>query len=146
MSHTVHQRFSIPVLVTPCSAHFVCLSYRFRRLFYSKVSALRSGHHRIFLVFFFNDLVIILYGYVGVHAYVQLYVCTCKFHAFLCKMMQMEFCLLTKKDKKKKTITFLCAFIVIAVVLTLLFFNIENDFQDYIFIIFIVIVLCVNGP
>jgi len=32
----------------PCSAHFVCSSYHFRRLFYSNVSALRSGHHRIF--------------------------------------------------------------------------------------------------
>ncbi len=29
-------------------AHFVCYSYRFRCLFYSNVSALRSGHHRIF--------------------------------------------------------------------------------------------------
>ncbi len=33
---------------TPCSAHFVCYSYRFRCLFYSNVSSLRSGHHRIF--------------------------------------------------------------------------------------------------
>ncbi len=30
-------------------AYFVCYSYRFRCLFYSNVSALRSGHHRIFL-------------------------------------------------------------------------------------------------
>ncbi len=44
----LHQRFSIPVLAYPRSAHFVCFSYRFRRLFYSTVSALRSGHHRIF--------------------------------------------------------------------------------------------------
>ncbi len=28
--------------------HFACFSYRFRRLFYSNVSALRSGHRRIF--------------------------------------------------------------------------------------------------
>ncbi len=42
---------------------------------------------------------------------------------------------------------FFCAFIVIAVVWILLFFNIENDFLNYIFIvIFIVIVLGVNGP
>ncbi len=40
----------------------------------------------------------------------------------------------------------LCAFIVIAVVWTLLFFNTENDFKNYIFIvIFIVLVLGVNG-
>ncbi len=32
----------------PRSAHFVCFSYRFRRLFYSNVSALRSGHPKIF--------------------------------------------------------------------------------------------------
>ncbi len=32
----------------PRSAYFVCYSYRFRCLFYSNVSALRSGHHRIF--------------------------------------------------------------------------------------------------
>ncbi len=32
----------------PPPTRFVCFSYRFRRLFYSKVSALRSGHHRIF--------------------------------------------------------------------------------------------------
>ncbi len=32
----------------PRSAHFVCYSYRFRCLFYSNASALRSGHHRIF--------------------------------------------------------------------------------------------------
>ncbi len=39
------------------------------------------------------------------------------------------------------TISFLCAFIVIDVVWTLLFFNIVNDFYNYIFIvIFIVIV------
>ncbi len=44
----LHQRFSIPVLSYPRSAHFVCFSYRFRRLFYSTVSALRSGHHMIF--------------------------------------------------------------------------------------------------
>ncbi len=43
------QRFSIPVLAPPRSAYFVCYSYRFRCLFYSNVSALRSGHHRIFL-------------------------------------------------------------------------------------------------
>ncbi len=42
------QRFSIPVLVPPRSAYFVCYSYRFRCLFYSNVSALRSGHHWIF--------------------------------------------------------------------------------------------------
>ncbi len=41
------------------------------------------------------------------------------------------------------TISFLCAFIVIVVVCTLLFFNTENDFYNY---IFIVIVLGVNGP
>ncbi len=41
---SLQQRFSIPV-----SAYFVCYSYRFRCLFYSNVSALRSGHHRIFL-------------------------------------------------------------------------------------------------
>ncbi len=29
-------------------AYFVCYSYHFRCLFYSNVSALRSGHHRIF--------------------------------------------------------------------------------------------------
>ncbi len=28
--------------------HFVCYSYRFRCLFYSNVSAVRSEHHRIF--------------------------------------------------------------------------------------------------
>ncbi len=33
----------------PRSAYFVCYSYRFRCLFYWNVSALRSGHHRIFL-------------------------------------------------------------------------------------------------
>ncbi len=43
------------------------------------------------------------------------------------------------------TISFFCAFIVIAVVWTLLLFNIENDFYNYIFII-MVIVLSVNGP
>ncbi len=44
-------------------------------------------------------------------------------------------------------ILFLCAFIVIAVVWTLLLFNIVNDFYNYIFIvIFIVIVFGVNGP
>ncbi len=43
------------------------------------------------------------------------------------------------------TISFFCAFIVMAVVWTLLFFNIENDFYNYIFII-MVIVLSVNGP
>ncbi len=43
------QRFSIPVLAPPRSAYFICYSYRFRCLFYSNVSALRSGHHRIFL-------------------------------------------------------------------------------------------------
>ncbi len=43
------QRFSIPVLAPPRSAYFVCYSYRFRCLLYSNVSALRSGHHRIFL-------------------------------------------------------------------------------------------------
>ncbi len=42
------QRFSIQVLAPPRSAYFVCYSYRFRCLFYSIVSALRSGHHRIF--------------------------------------------------------------------------------------------------
>ncbi len=42
------QRFSIPVLAPPRSAYFVCYSYRFRRLFYSNISALGSGHHRIF--------------------------------------------------------------------------------------------------
>ncbi len=39
------QRFSIPFLAYPCSAHFVRFSYRFRCLYYSTVSALRSGHH-----------------------------------------------------------------------------------------------------
>ncbi len=44
-------------------------------------------------------------------------------------------------------ISFLCAFIAIVVVWTLLSFNIENDFYNYIFIvIFIVIVPGVNGP
>ncbi len=47
-SYTLKQRFSIPVLAYPSSAHFVCFSYRFRRLFYWTVSALRSGHHQIF--------------------------------------------------------------------------------------------------
>ncbi len=47
-SVALHQRFSIPVLAPPRSAYFVCYSYRFRYLFYSNVSALRSGHHRIF--------------------------------------------------------------------------------------------------
>ncbi len=42
------ERFSIPVLAPPRSAYFVCYSYHFRCLFYSNVSALRSGHHRIF--------------------------------------------------------------------------------------------------
>ncbi len=37
------QRFSIPVLAPPRLAHFVCFSYRFRRLFYLNISALRSG-------------------------------------------------------------------------------------------------------
>ncbi len=45
----LRQRFSIPVLAPPRSAYFVCYSYRFRCLFYSNVSALRSGRHRIFL-------------------------------------------------------------------------------------------------
>ncbi len=45
----ISQRFSIPVLAPPRSAHFVCYSYRFRCLFYWNASALRSGHHRIFL-------------------------------------------------------------------------------------------------
>ncbi len=31
------------------TAYFVCYSYHFRRLFYSNASALRSGHHTIFL-------------------------------------------------------------------------------------------------
>ncbi len=44
----LYQRFSIPVLAPPRSAYFVCYSYRFRCLFYSNVSALRSGHHTIF--------------------------------------------------------------------------------------------------
>ncbi len=44
----LEQRFSIPVLAPPHSAYFVCFSYRFRCLFYSNVSALRSGHHSIF--------------------------------------------------------------------------------------------------
>ncbi len=44
-------------------------------------------------------------------------------------------------------ILFFCAFIVIVVMWTLLFFNIENDFYNYIFIvIFIVIVPGVNRP
>ncbi len=43
------QRFSIPVLAPPRSAYVVCYSYRFRCLFSSNASALRSGHHRIFL-------------------------------------------------------------------------------------------------
>ncbi len=42
------QRFSTPVLAPPRSAHFVCFSLHFRPLFYSTVSALRSGLHRIF--------------------------------------------------------------------------------------------------
>ncbi len=42
------QRFSIPVLAPLRSAYFVCYSCHFRCLFYSNVSALRSGHHRIF--------------------------------------------------------------------------------------------------
>ncbi len=46
---TLTQRFSIPVLAPHRSAHFVCYSYHFRRLFYSNASALRSGHHTIFL-------------------------------------------------------------------------------------------------
>ncbi len=46
--YCLQQRFSIPVLAPPRSAYFVCYSYRFRCLFYSNVSALRSGHHRIF--------------------------------------------------------------------------------------------------
>ncbi len=45
----LRQRFSIPVLAPHRSAHFVCYSYHFRRLFYSNASALRSGHHTIFL-------------------------------------------------------------------------------------------------
>ncbi len=45
----LQQRFSIPVLAPHRSAHFVCYSYHFRRLFYSNASALRSGHHTIFL-------------------------------------------------------------------------------------------------
>ncbi len=51
VSYTIglNQRFSIPVLAPPRSAYFVCYSYRFRCLFYWNVSALRSGHHRIFL-------------------------------------------------------------------------------------------------
>ncbi len=32
----------------PPPPHFLCYSYRFRCLFYSNGSALRSGHHRIF--------------------------------------------------------------------------------------------------
>ncbi len=44
----LNQRFSIPVLAPPRSAYVVCYSYRFRCLFYWNVSALRSGHHRIF--------------------------------------------------------------------------------------------------
>ncbi len=44
-------------------------------------------------------------------------------------------------------ISFLCTFIVVAVVWTWLFFNIENDFYNYIFsVIFIVIVLGMNRP
>ncbi len=39
------QLFSIPFLAYPCSALFVRFSYRFRCLYYSTVSALRSGHH-----------------------------------------------------------------------------------------------------
>ncbi len=41
---TVEQRFLNPVLEYHSSAHFVCFSYRFRHLYYSTVSALRSGH------------------------------------------------------------------------------------------------------
>ncbi len=48
-SYSLRQRFSIPVLAPHRSAHFVCYSYHFRRLFYSNASALRSGHHTIFL-------------------------------------------------------------------------------------------------
>ncbi len=44
-------------------------------------------------------------------------------------------------------ISFLCAFLVIAVVWTLVLFNINNYFYNYIFIvIFIVIVLAVTRP
>ncbi len=43
------QRFLIPVLAYPRSAHFVGFSYSFRRLYYSTLSSLGSGHHRIFL-------------------------------------------------------------------------------------------------
>ncbi len=46
--HSWMNRFSFPVLAPPCSAHFVCISYHFRCLFYLNVSALRSGHHMIF--------------------------------------------------------------------------------------------------
>ncbi len=45
---SLNQRFSTPVLAPPRSAHFVCFSLHFRPLFYSTVSALRSGLHRIF--------------------------------------------------------------------------------------------------
>ncbi len=48
-NNLLKQRFSIPVLAPPRSAHFLCYSHHFRRLFYSIVSALRSGHHTIFL-------------------------------------------------------------------------------------------------
>ncbi len=45
------------------------------------------------------------------------------------------------------TISFLCAFIIIVVVWTLLFFNTENNFYNYIFmVIFIVIMPGVNRP
>ncbi len=39
------QRFSIPVIAYPRSAHFVHLSYHFRCLYYSTLSSLRSEHH-----------------------------------------------------------------------------------------------------
>uniref|UniRef100_A0A673HKM0 Oxysterol-binding protein n=1 Tax=Sinocyclocheilus rhinocerous TaxID=307959 RepID=A0A673HKM0_9TELE len=42
------QWFSVPVLAHHRSARFVSFSYCFRRLFYSTISALQSGHHRIF--------------------------------------------------------------------------------------------------
>ncbi len=39
---------SSPRAPPPRSAYFICYSYRIRCLFYLNVSALRSGHHRIF--------------------------------------------------------------------------------------------------
>ncbi len=63
--------------------------------------------------------------------------------------MGVNVCIVHQLEKKNflkviPTISFLCAFIIVAVVWTLLFFNIENFFLNY--IVIIVIVLGVNGP